>query len=285
MHGLPIEAQKDGCPLHIGAGLEHRDRERLEEQRETRMLAGPGKSDRLDAARGTVAARRPRSQEGLKLHGVQMPPRPLGRQIGLRTVGPAFGTSERAAGMLKKNLDRLAFQGKVDAADCPRVAQTEQRPIVIRQFAHAARLGRAAKDGSDTHEIPRRTIFLLTTMNDSIEFTMIDLSSGPSYEEVSMYSQRLLTPLALVMLAVGAAVVLAQSQTYDCFTGGGANKCPVGTTCTYSAVQSCKINKASFLGTCLKSNKQYCKNALCPGVTTVTGVSCNCVFKAPNDCN
>ena len=91
MNRLPIKTQQRRSGRKTGAGLDHFNGHALKQKCKSRVLIGPRHEHRQDAAFFAFGAWDRRMNRSGELHRVQMSPRALRSQIGLRTIALAFG--------------------------------------------------------------------------------------------------------------------------------------------------------------------------------------------------
>ena len=139
------------------------------------MRLSPGNLDRLHAAVWTLRPRYTSGQNRLKLHGVQMPPRPLRSMVLERSHTAAVRTTGRLAnGMLQPNLNLLLLQRKVDVHHLPRAIQPQQPSIMCVESVHPPNLPTPSQNRqtptSSTHKILRRTQICLVLGSSNFGF-------------------------------------------------------------------------------------------------------------------
>ena len=125
MHGLPIQSQQIGRLLDAAARLQHPDRECLEHQCEPRVLVGPGHGGRLHATFRAGTTRDPRSNDGLELHRVQVPPTAFRSQVMPPAGLAAIWTNQLPADKFKDDFYPAALQRNVHFLDFPVGIQAE----------------------------------------------------------------------------------------------------------------------------------------------------------------
>jgi hypothetical protein len=95
----------------------------------------PRHGDRLDPVRRTFHPRRARPQDRLKLHRVQVPPRPLRRQIVQRAFPPADRTGSFLSLLPHQAYFHSFFrQFQLHVRHLPRQSNPHQKPIMFLQF-------------------------------------------------------------------------------------------------------------------------------------------------------
>ena len=119
-------------------GLQDVDGERLEHQREARVLRRPRQLDDLHAVPGAAHARRPGVDQRLELHRVQVPPRPLLLLVVDGAQPPAFGALRGLRGVFEVDVDAFRAEAQRDVLDPPLVSEAEQERVVPVQV-HVSR--------------------------------------------------------------------------------------------------------------------------------------------------
>ena len=111
LDGIPTEPQQLACFFDAGRSLQQTNGERLEQQREASVWGGPGNVDVEHAAVRAVGSRNAGDDHRLELHGVQMPPLPLGGMILQRSGASTLGALTVAFGVvLQVDFDALGIE-------------------------------------------------------------------------------------------------------------------------------------------------------------------------------
>src|SRR5690606_11953393 len=116
--------EQEGRALYVATSLQHFDGEGFKHQCKTRMLASPRNRRGLYPARLALASWRTGPQEGLELHGIQMPPGSFGRVIGDGTHRITVRTPHGTSTMRQVNLHPLLLHRKRNLRHFPGSIQT-----------------------------------------------------------------------------------------------------------------------------------------------------------------
>ncbi len=105
---------------------------------------------------GAVGAWDAGFDDGLELHGVEMPPGPLFGMIFERTRQSTLGAAALAVGVvLEVDFDALGFEIEVDGLDEPVFAKTEQQGVMLIEIVHATILLKASVKNQPKRPQPR----------------------------------------------------------------------------------------------------------------------------------
>jgi hypothetical protein len=119
MSRIPLKLEQFRRSLDRAASGENLDRKRFEQQSKPRSFFRPRDCRGFHNALLAIAPRDTGPDSSLKLHQVQMPPDPLGSQVGLSAGLLTFRTGQLASPMTQQDLDLLSLRVDVDLDHFP----------------------------------------------------------------------------------------------------------------------------------------------------------------------